>query len=281
MNKKTQSSSNITKSGTGHRHGNGNGNGNGNGHGNGFGNGHDGNGNGWDTGVNTFNPTPEPFVHKVNECLFRKDICGLGKCIDIEDGLVHYFVNVLCVFRDNDLLFFSRYECECYKGAELDEIDGRPVCIDVDECAKGYCQGGECINSPDGFKCTCPPGFDMSNDGKLCTDKDECSLSGVCANGMCINMDGTFKCQCKNGFKLSTTGRACIDIDECYENMRICLNGRCENTLGSYKCHCDRGFTMSEDGAYCIDLNECLSTGRTYKISYFYYKKQILIIIYL
>jgi hypothetical protein len=143
----------------------------------------------------------------------------------------------------------------------LENQDGRPVCVDIDECEKGYCQGGQCINSPNSFKCLCPDGFDISLDGKVCSDKDECTLSGMCSNGICINMNGSFKCQCKNGYKLSNTGRACIDIDECHENVRICLNGRCENTGGSYKCHCDNGFTLSEDGAFCIDLDECSSTG--------------------
>lgn len=135
------------------------------------------------------------------------------------------------------------------------------VCEDVDECQSGYCHGGRCSNTPGSFNCICPTGFDVSSDGRFCIDHDECSETGMCANGLCINMDGSFKCQCKTGFILSPTGHACIDVDECYENPRICLNGRCENTPGSYRCLCQAGFSVSADGAFCVDTNECSVTG--------------------
>lgn len=58
--------------------------------------------NGFYTDTDTFHPTsPAEYVkHKVNECLFIKDICGLGKCIDIEDGYVDFVLisNVLIQF---------------------------------------------------------------------------------------------------------------------------------------------------------------------------------------
>lgn len=81
---------------------------------------------------------------------------------------------------------------------------------DIDECAEGKCQNGRCTNTPGGFTCVCPQGFDVSPDGNYCTDHDECSEIGMCTNGICINMDGSFKCQCKGGYKLSPSGYACV-----------------------------------------------------------------------
>ncbi|KAJ8963502.1 hypothetical protein NQ314_005581 [Rhamnusium bicolor] len=132
---------------------------------------------------------------------------------------------------------------------------------DIDECREGKCINGRCTNLPGSFNCLCSPGFDVSPDGTMCTDHDECAEIGMCTNGICINMDGSFKCQCKPGFKLSPTGFACVDIDECYENPRICLNGRCENTPGSYTCACLPGFVESSDRTFCSDLDECSATG--------------------
>jgi hypothetical protein len=40
-------------------------------------------GSGWDN--SSFNQAPSA-VYKVNECLFRRDICGLGKCVDTDAG---------------------------------------------------------------------------------------------------------------------------------------------------------------------------------------------------
>lgn len=71
---------------------------------------------------------------------------------------------------------------------------------------------GRCTNRPGSFSCVCPPGFDVSPDGSMCTDHDECAEIGMCTNGICINMDGSFKCQCKPGFKLSPSGFACIGM---------------------------------------------------------------------
>lgn len=79
----------------------------------------------------------------INECAFRPEICGNGKCVDTKEG----------------------YECECYPG--FTKKNGR--CEDIDECQLGYCQGGTCRNYEGSFVCQCPPGFTVSGEGKYCT----------------------------------------------------------------------------------------------------------------
>ncbi|KAJ8945202.1 hypothetical protein NQ318_013652 [Aromia moschata] len=136
----------------------------------------------------------------VNECILRPDICGKGRCVDLPKG----------------------YKCECDSGyrigksqnyatfCALHPFDNEIVIADIDECREGKCVNGRCTNYPGSFNCLCPPGFDVSPDGTMCTDHDECAEIGMCTNGICINMDGSFKCQCKPGFKLSPTGFACV-----------------------------------------------------------------------
>ena len=141
------------------------------------------------------------------------------------------------------------------------EMTGSGECRDVDECRRGVCQGGHCVNTDGDFTCHCPPGLHLSSDKKHCIDHDECSLSGMCSNGECINKHGTFECQCLPGFKLSTSGMSCVDHDECLENPRICLKGACKNTPGSYVCICEDGYVHSADGGFCRDLNECNQSG--------------------
>lgn len=47
--------------------------------------------------------------------------------------------------------------------------------MDVDECAewgavrlRGRLCGGECVNEPGSYRCACPAGYRLSDDGKSC-----------------------------------------------------------------------------------------------------------------
>lgn len=148
----------------------------------------------------------------VNECILRPHICGEGDCIDTIDGY-----ECLCKpgFRKGDTQvcegqwYFVFQFIFIFLYFILNEFNSK-FFIDIDECREGKCQNGRCTNTPGSFICLCPPGFDISPDGTMCTDHDECKEIGMCTNGICINMDGSFKCQCKSGFKLSPSKYACI-----------------------------------------------------------------------
>lgn len=187
------------------------------------------------TGLDQEDDRPAP-IAKVNECMLRDNICGLGKCIDKDVG----------------------YQCDCQQGAEETEVDGNPLCMDIDECALDYCKGGRCVNKPGSFECRCPPGYDPVDGGRRCSDKNECELTdgGMCTNGVCTNVDGGFECSCDPGYEPTESGGACRDVDECSRNPRVCRHGHCRNTPGSYRCDCEPGYTLSA-GGYCADVDEC------------------------
>ncbi|XP_061719868.1 fibrillin-2-like isoform X1 [Cydia pomonella] len=191
--------------------------------------------NGTETGSGTDDDEPHP-IAKINECMLRSGICGLGRCQDKDKG----------------------YQCICDDGAELLEKDGNPICIDIDECALDYCRGGNCINKPGGFECRCPPGFDPVEGGLRCSDKNECDMTHgrMCTNGECVLVDGSYECTCNSGYEPTETGHACRDVDECRDNPRVCRRGRCRNTPGSYECQCEPGFELTAAG-YCGDVDEC------------------------
>ena len=85
----------------------------------------------------------------VNECLLYPNLCGNGKCDNVNGG----------------------FKCDCNQGYTVDETGNQ--CEDVNECAisPGMCGNGECVNVPGGFKCNCDAGFAPSKITKVCIGK--------------------------------------------------------------------------------------------------------------
>lgn len=65
-----------------------------------------------------------------------------------------------------------------------------------------------CIQGPFGAQCTCPVGFQLSNDSKTCEDINECSPPGLCSQH-CFNERGSFRCHCQDGYTLEADQRTC------------------------------------------------------------------------
>lgn len=89
--------------------------------------------------------------------------------------------------------------------ADLTNNSTLVTCLDINECsiepgAKPICgTGAQCVNTPGGYFCQCPPNF-TGNPKIACTDIDECSTQGCGPNAQCKNLPGSFKCECKPGF---------------------------------------------------------------------------------
>ena len=67
------------------------------------------------------------------------------------------------------------------------------------------CRNGRCRNTPGGFTCECPAGYELTRDGRNCRDTDECAAGGSCPPpGRCINTPGSFVCSCPPGYSLDT-----------------------------------------------------------------------------
>ncbi len=143
--------------------------------------------------------------------------------------------------------------CTCATGFTGDGF----TCIDINECATGYCSPhADCTNTIGGFQCTCKTGY--TGNGVACSDIDECAASpGPCGkDAMCSNQDGDFLCTCNPGY--AGDGKACADVDECKLTPSVCVaDATCKNTIGSHTCTCNKGFVG--DGSFCADIDECLN----------------------
>ncbi|XP_066303270.1 cartilage oligomeric matrix protein-like [Branchiostoma lanceolatum] len=129
----------------------------------------------------------------------------------------------------------------------------------VNECDQSLhvCEQ-RCLNTFGGFSCGCDDGFSLNDDGKSCSDTDECLANGgrgPC-DQTCTNQHGSYRCSCQTGYHLNTDGVSCIDINECDEAQHDCEQ-TCLNIVGGFTCRCDIGFLLNADGKTCSDVNEC------------------------
>ncbi|XP_029095631.1 latent-transforming growth factor beta-binding protein 2 isoform X5 [Monodon monoceros] len=139
-----------------------------------------------------------------------------------------------------------------------------PAPSGIDRCAAGatnICGPGTCVKLPDGYRCTCSPGYRLHPSQAYCTDDDECLRDPCKGRGRCVNHVGSYSCFCYPGYTLATSGatQECQDIDECGQ-PEVCSGGRCTNTEGSYHCECGQGYMMVRKG-HCQDIDECHHPG--------------------
>ncbi|XP_035392059.1 hemicentin-1 [Electrophorus electricus] len=81
-------------------------------------------------------------------------------------------------------------------GCQIGYTSKDGTCVDVNECVlRKPCQHA-CRNTPGGFQCLCPSGYQLSSNGRTCKDIDECTEQGIqCgSNQMCFNTRGGYQC---------------------------------------------------------------------------------------
>ncbi|XP_051512425.1 fibulin-7 isoform X2 [Myxocyprinus asiaticus] len=91
--------------------------------------------------------------------------------------------------------------CTCEPGYTISGRDNS-ICTDIDECKLFHNgQAGRlclhsCVNTPGGYRCTCPAGYIVTQDGRSCKDIDECSTrqNNCTRDQLCINTYGGFQC---------------------------------------------------------------------------------------
>ena len=79
------------------------------------------------------------------------------------------------------------------------------ACDNIDK-SKWDCEG-DCIATPDGPTCVCPPGLYFDNSAMKCFDVDECELHDRCSQ-KCVNFYSGYECQCADGY--DQQGSDCI-----------------------------------------------------------------------
>ncbi|XP_052326514.1 fibulin-7-like [Oncorhynchus keta] len=107
----------------------------------------------------------QPTCNNINECASSPCLNG-GTCVDK----------------------MNQFSCTCTK--------------DIDECELFQMgQAGRlclhtCVNTPGGYRCTCPAGYNLTRDGRNCKDINECAtrLNNCTRDQMCINNYGGFQC---------------------------------------------------------------------------------------
>uniref|UniRef100_A0A8C7CVX3 Fibulin 7 n=1 Tax=Oncorhynchus kisutch TaxID=8019 RepID=A0A8C7CVX3_ONCKI len=98
----------------------------------------------------------QPTCSNINECASSPCLNG-GTCVDE----------------------MNQFSCTCTKGW------AGATCQNIDECEFFHMgQAGRlclhaCVNSPGGYRCTCPAGYNLTRDGRNCKDIDECGFQCV------------------------------------------------------------------------------------------------------
>ncbi|KAK2175059.1 hypothetical protein NP493_751g01026 [Ridgeia piscesae] len=96
---------------------------------------------------------------------------------------------------------FRIVQCNCSIGweaiNECDPANRRDDCEQI------------CVDTPDKWTCECPDGYKLHDNGKNCTDIDECVEKTSGCEQECSNTNGSFVCSCFTGYDLKADNKTC------------------------------------------------------------------------
>nr|XP_015214111.1 PREDICTED: low-density lipoprotein receptor-related protein 1B isoform X2 [Lepisosteus oculatus] len=94
-------------------------------------------------------------------------------------------------------------------------------------CHRLRCQHG-CVMTRNGTFCYCGDGFEVGEDGRSCTDYDECTVYGICSQ-TCTNSYGSYECSCTDGYLLQLDRKSCKAKIEPNDRPPVLLIANSEN----------------------------------------------------
>ena len=152
------------------------------------------------------------------KCISKEFWCDGDQ--DCEDGSDE----VGCVIQES--CDYPSHQCDESKCLDVTMLcDGKRDCKDGSDegllCEEEQCSHQEqvtceyqCHNSPDGHRCTCPPGKHLDTDHKHCSEDHPCSQFGSCSQ-LCKKISRSkHKCYCHPGYVLQPDKFTCKSKDK-------------------------------------------------------------------
>ncbi|XP_004539430.1 fibulin-7 [Maylandia zebra] len=134
--------------------------------------------------------------------------------------------------------------CTCEPGYTISGRDSY-TCTDIDECELFHNgQAGRlclhaCVNTPGGYRCSCPAGYNVTRDGRSCKDIDECATrqNNCTKDQMCINTYGGFQCVRVDCPKIPNATYVKTSPTRCERNPCPVDNKVCSQAPNSFSYH--------------------------------------------
>ena len=146
--------------------------------------------------------------------------------------------------------------CSCNKDFELN-ADAK-TCKKVHPCDKkdnGGCSHN-CVKlgmtaeeeeeeDEEGYKCTCPKGFNLDEDMKTCEPVHPCDKPNKGGCQHICNKDGKKTvCSCKKGFTLEEDGESCEPVHPCDRDDKGGCDQICAKKGEDAVCKCNKNFIL-------------------------------------